>query len=250
MKSRIVGSPVEPAIRWLRRFISERACNPGLAEVVLEDRRLPTVLSRLLKPSSNIVDVGGHLGSFLSLARQFAPNGRHTIIEASKTKASWLKDRFPECRVECIGVSDKIGTSLFHEDPVNPGFSRLTNAAGPDRIEINTTTLDSLDLGCVHLLKLDIEGAELPALRGASELMRVSAPAVIFECGADSNGNFDRRALFDHFQSIGYDIYTFVDFLFDKGPLSFDEFRKCGIYPFRAFNFVALRRAGNRNPLP
>jgi hypothetical protein len=47
--------------------------------------------------------------------------------------------------------------------------------------------------------------------------------------------------LFDHITGVmNYDVFTFGDFLHDKGPLGFDEFRKCGIYPFRAFNFVAL----------
>ena len=39
---------------------------------------------------------------------------------------------------------------------------------------------------------------------------------------------------------LGYNIFTFEDFLFDKGEMSANEFRKCGLYPFRAFNFVAL----------
>jgi hypothetical protein len=40
----------------------------------------------------------------------------------------------------------------------------------------------------------------------------------------------------------GYGVYAYGDFLFDKGPLTPDEFRKTGLYPFRAFNFVALPR--------
>ncbi|MFX7071531.1 hypothetical protein ABTI09_19765, partial [Acinetobacter baumannii] len=65
----------------------------------------------------------------------------------------------------------------------------------------------------------------------------------VFECGAVTNEGLDRAALFDHLTSVmTYDVFTFGDFLYRKGPLSADEFRKCGIYPFRAFNFVALPR--------
>ena len=35
-------------------------------------------------------------------------------------------------------------------------------------------------------------------------------------------------------------LHTFTDFLYEKGPMSFLEFRKCGLYPFRAFNFIAI----------
>jgi hypothetical protein len=37
-----------------------------------------------------------------------------------------------------------------------------------------------------------------------------------------------------------YRIYCFSDFLFNRGSMEFSEFFKCGLYPFRAFNFVAL----------
>ena len=41
---------------------------------------------------------------------------------------------------------------------------------------------------------------------------------------------------------LSYDLFTFGDFLYGKEALTFSEFRKCGLYPFRAFNFVALPR--------
>ena len=44
-------------------------------------------------------------------------------------------------------------------------------------------------------------------------------------------------------QDLGYDIFSFTDFLFDKGEMTYDEFRKCGLYPFRALNFVAVPRS-------
>ncbi len=239
LKSRIVGSPLEPIFRGARIAIKERRANLEVADVILEDRRLPEILARLLKPSSNIIDVGGHIGSFISPARQIAPQGKHTIIEASPTKASWLRSKFPDCRVENVAVSDREGSALFYEDPNRPGFSRLTTETGPHSYEVKTTTLDNLSLGQVDLLKIDVEGFELQVLKGAAATIEESRPPIIFECGCDEGGIHDRRALFDHFESIDYAVHSFVDFLYNKGPLSFDEFRKCGVWPFRAFNFVA-----------
>lgn len=228
-------------MRWLRKVVSERSTNLEMAEVTLEERRLPVVLSRLLSRSSNIVDVGGHIGSFTSLARQFAPDGKHTIIEASATKAAWLRKHFPDCRVESVAVSDRIGIAMFHEDAERPGYSKLAEESGPNRSEVRTVTLDSLNLGKVDLLKLDIEGAELAALRGAARLVQESRPAIIFECGPEAIKGLDRSGLFELVtKEMRYDIFTFADFLYNKGPLGFDDYRKCGIYPFRAFNFVAL----------
>lgn len=199
------------------------------------------VLRRLLTKSSNIVDVGGHIGSFISLARQIAPDGKHTIIEASPSKAGWLRNRFPSLRVESVAISDQDGIAIFHEDPARPGYSKLTNTLGANCYELKTTTLDALNLGRVHLLKLDIEGAELLAFRGARRLIEDYRPASIFECGSEYAEGLDRRALFEFLtRKMGYNVFTFSDFLYEKGPLSYDEFRKCGLYPFRAFNFVAV----------
>jgi hypothetical protein len=95
----------------------------------------------------------------------------------------------------------------------------------------------------LDLIKLDIEGAELSALRGAKEIISRWKPLVVFEFGPEDLG-LDRRALFDLLTGSGYAISTLADFVFEKGGMGFDEFRRCGLYPFRAFNFIA------HNPLP
>ena len=61
----------------------------------------------------------------------------------------------------------------------------------------------------------------------------------MFECGTEYQISEQRRAIYSLLTELGYEMYCFGDFLFDKGALSYDEFRKCGLYPFRAFNFVA-----------
>jgi hypothetical protein len=93
----------------------------------------------------------------------------------------------------------------------------------------------------MDLLKLDIEGAELVALRGATVVLDRWHPAILFEFGSEYVPNKpSRRDLFDFLAEREYRIYSFGDFLFDKGPMGFEEFQRCGVYPFRAFNFVAL----------
>ena len=129
------------------------------------------------------------------------------------------------------------------------GFSRLHG--GPhrpgDKIEsyqVRIATLDELIPGRVDLLKLDVEGNELPALKGATKLIDRERPSIIFECGSEDSltrVGASRQGLFDFIgDTLKYSIFTFSDYLHSKGPLSFNEFAKCGIYPFRAFNFVAL----------
>lgn len=250
LKSAFVNSPLENTakrLQWAAGAL-HRSSHPELTELFLEEKRLPAVLKRLLSPNSNVLDVGAHLGSFTSMAIRAAPKGKQIAIEASPTKAAMLRKRFPATRVEQIAISDTIGTATFEENIANPGYSKLQgdNPSGDrvHRYSVNVTALDALDLPQIDFMKIDIEGAELAAFRGGMKFINRDRPAILFECGADANAGLDRRALFDQItEAMRYDVFTFGDFLYNKGPLGFDEFRKCGIYPFRAFNFLALPRS-------
>lgn len=246
----LVASPLEGIARRVKDALTRRRRNIELSEIHLEEARTQLALSRILRPDFNCVDVGCHIGSFLSTILRLCPEGSHTAIEASADKARWLRAKFPNVVVHDVAVSDQIGCAEFFEDERRPGFSRLHKppSAYSRSTRVSTITLDQL-LGLndrINFIKIDIEGAELSALRGARTTIAKHGPDVYFECGSNhdlAQLSVSRKDLFDLLTTeLGYSIYTLPDFLFDKGPLSFDEFRKCGIYPFRAFNFLALKQ--------
>src|SRR6266849_5789060 len=93
LKSLLVGSRLErfaKALQWSLGWRT-RARHPELWEIFLEEKRTELALQLLLKKHSCCVDVGCHIGSFLSLLLQLAPAGQHTAIEPSREKAAWLK---------------------------------------------------------------------------------------------------------------------------------------------------------------
>ena len=255
LKSLIVGTALEDPAKYLRWLLGtkQRLKHPELWELYLEERRLPQVLQRVLSESSCAVDVGCHIGSFLSLLIKYAPSGRHIAFEPSPKRSELLKRHFPAVTIYDCAVNDKAGTASFQEDSSHPGYSHLrgdTNAttAHLTSYEVKTCRLDDLLLenDRLDLIKLDIEGGELSALRGAAKVIDKFRPTIIFECGSEyglAEQKISRRDLYNFItDDLKYNIFTFVDFLFDKGPISFDEFEKCGLYPFRAFNFVASPR--------
>ena len=89
-----------------------------------------------------------------------------------------------------------------------------------------------LELGRFDLIKLDVEGGELAALQGAAKVIERWNPAIIFECGPESwfaEQKLSRMDLYKFItQGLGYNILGFTDFLFNKGEMTYDEFRKCG----------------------
>jgi FkbM family methyltransferase len=254
-KSLIVGTPVgnlAGKLRWLLEF-KQRQKHPELWELYLEGRWLPIILQRLLEKDSCGVDVGAHIGSFLALLQNYAPNGQHVAFEASTDKSKWLKRRFPKVEVFSCAVADKAGKGFFEENYAQSGYSHLSgsegnSAEGTATYEVQLCCLDDVLLpkGKVDLIKVDIEGGELAAFRGAKKVIQKWRPAIIFECGSEygmERQQLSRKDLYDFLViELDYKIFCFADFVFNKEEMTFAEFRKCGLYPFRAFNFVAIAR--------
>ncbi len=236
------------AMRFRRLLgIRQRLKHPELWELYLEEQRFDPVLKALLETDSCAADVGAHIGSFLDALMKLAPRGHHSAFEASPVKVKWLRSRFPEVNVFPFAVSNAAGKATFYEDVENSGYSSLISSGSPRKsvkqYEVETRTLDDLlsNQSRLDLIKLDIEGAELDAMKGAAGLIARFSPALIFECGTEYDRS--RLGLFEFVTDVlGYEIFSFTDFLYNKGSLTFDEFRKFGLYPFRGFNFVALPR--------
>jgi FkbM family methyltransferase len=264
LKSLLVGTRLEQPSLTLRWILNSphRYRHPELWELFLEERRLPFILQRLLTSHSNVIDVGSHLGSFLSLLVKFAPLGKHIAFEPSKVKSQWLTKRFPRVEIIPSAVANASGTGIFEEDIDRPGYSRLrvkneaknTNLKSEtDFYAVSVCKLDDLlKRNPYTLVKIDVEGGELAVLQGALGVITLWRPAIIFECGAEYSlreNNDSRRELFDFItQKMDYAIYSYTDFLFNKGSMVFCEFQKCGLYPFRAFNFIALPQSKKISP--
>lgn len=250
LKSLLVRSPVEELAKRTRWIIGSRnrLLHPELSEIYLEEPRLPSVLRKLLNRDSCCVDVGCHVGSFLSQIIKLCPDGKHTAIEPSPIKTQWLEKKFPETKIMRIAAGDQNGRALFEDNVRRSALSRL-QAGHPSKAAVETYAVDVRRLddvldGRTDFIKIDVVGGELAVLHGARKIIETSKPILLFDGGSehDLNDNgLNRGDLYDFVsEAIGYRVYTLSDFLFDKGPIGFDEFRKCGIFPFRAFHFIGL----------
>jgi hypothetical protein len=78
------------------------------------------------------------------------------------------------------------------------------------------------------VIKLDLEGAELAALRGAQATLGRDRPDLIIELVEGHAGRYGYRPrdLVDYLQGLGYDRYCFVDAALEAaGPLDDDLMR-------------------------
>ena len=253
LKRRIIRSPVEGL------FVSAQLAGdrmrarrePALAKLHREHWAIRQSLALLIGPASNCVDVGGHIGSVLSEMIRLAPHGSHVVVEADPSKANWLSARFPEVEVVSAAVSDSAGMVDFGIDVERPGYSHIMSkgdgAAPQENLEVRRVRCVTLDEELagrrIDVMKVDVEGAELPCLRGALGILEAQHPRMVFEA-AFYPGDLWASPLPDTYRllvdQLGYLVYLAVDFADGSGPLTIDEFVAAHEFPFQGWNYVAI----------
>ena len=179
-KARSVGK------RVLRAFgVDAHAAHPpgsrlrplGMTRGVLEDIRARGFAPRL------IFDVGASNGSWSQMASDVFPGARLVLVDPRPDAAPALtefcrsNDRFS---AELVAVGPEPGSATMTD--WETGSTLLpVDPSGSPQLKVPVTTLDSLAAkwGRPDLIKMDIEGFELQALRGASSLLGVTEVFII-----------------------------------------------------------------------
>jgi FkbM family methyltransferase len=140
---------------------------------------------------TRVIDCGAHVGSFALLCHQHFPQARIHLIEpqpACQPHLQALAARH-DFIVHACAVSDQPGQmKMITVDGLNTGAYVLAQGepheANRNAIAVTVSPLDALItpvLGTSEqvLIKLDLQGHELKALRGASKLLRHTELVVI-----------------------------------------------------------------------
>ncbi|UVF18401.1 FkbM family methyltransferase [Microvirga terrae] len=169
---------------------------------------------RALSPGSVVCDVGGNIGVYaLEAARVVGQTGKVISYEAHPYTFDFLTrninlHRFDNVIPLNVAVGDTEGSIFLNYGQGNSGSTHV--ALNQEGIEVPMVTLDeSLRRhGIVYLdyLKIDVEGYELPVLRGALNIIKQS-PSLIIQIEVDQ-GNLSR---------FGNDTNELVDFLLQLG---------------------------------
>jgi FkbM family methyltransferase len=86
-----------------------------------------------------------------------------------------------------------------------PGLGAARMAGDGVRFDCDVVRLDDV-IGCkVNFLKIDVEGAELFVLRGASRILKEFHPAILFEAGGHTEDfGYQQQVVFDFLSDFGY----------------------------------------------
>ena len=230
-----------------RSALLRRAASFDLEQLgmIANDALTDLYLTRLCRSDGGFLDVGAHIGSVLSRVHGTYPKARIFAIEADADKARNLERRYPWARIFNCAVGEEEGTATFWLDAEKPGYSSLIEAEGRTAQEVKIRPIDALlPEADIDLVKIDIEGAELGALRGARKLVERARPTFIFESVRPERNalGYAPGDIWDWCESSGYALLT-PDRLAHTAPeMTRETFVDCHYYPRRSHNYVAVAR--------
>lgn len=200
------------------------------------DLQTKKIINRLSE-DSNCIDVGCYKGEILDLIIQAAPYGNHFGIEPIPRQYDFLTSKFkknPNCKILNLAAANKSGVTSFNYVITNPSYSGIRKreydrtGEKDTTIEVETELLDNIiptNLK-IDLIKIDVEGAELLVLKGASKIISQYRPLVIFEHGLGASDYYDTSPnnVYKYFKSKSMKVSTLGSFLKGRESLSLDEF--------------------------
>jgi FkbM family methyltransferase len=180
-------------------------------------------LHKFLKPEMTFVDIGANLGEYtVFVAKRVKkvysfeplPKMQHMLQENVNL------NNFQHVHIQPYGLSDKEGTLSIHEvDDVHEGLStfylgnRKSKAVTEVPLKIFDEQVALLGIDRIDFIKLDIEGGEFFALKGARKSIEKFRPAVMVEINKDTYtaAGYAVSDVYDFFASLKY-----VPFAIDK----------------------------------
>jgi len=221
----------------------------GVATVEQETKLLQQLLQTQPKLA---IDIGGNVGTYTAELRKRNPSLEIHTFEPSATNIEKLAARFkddPLIKVVPLALSDAAGTATLFSDESGSGLASLTqrrlehfNIPFDTKEVINTvrfedywrTTLQSRQL---DMVKIDIEGHELNALKGFGGALNLTR-VLQFEFGGC---NIDTRTYFQDFwyffKQHNFALYRITPF----GAENIARYKESDEY-FTTTNYIAANR--------
>jgi FkbM family methyltransferase len=155
-------------------------------------------LRRVCRPGGLALDVGAHIGLFaVTMARLVRPGGRVFAFEPTPGTRRVLErtvqlngcDDVVDVRAEAVGRENGRAEFFDTDDVVSNANSLVATGRHRKVFPVDVVSVDGFaserELP-VSVLKLDVEGAELDALRGASGTLRRDRPALALALHPDA----------------------------------------------------------------
>lgn len=185
---RAVGKPIDIRVHgqlWFRCYPDSHDASRMVYFSGLPDPSEMIFMSRYLRPGDRFIDAGANVGIYTLLAAKIVgPSGHVIAFEpdpgvAERLMENVLRNDLAWVTIKSCAVADTAGTFAFTvgADTANTLCGLATSS--PATRTVQTVTLDAEIKGEGYTMcKMDIEGAEFRALKGASTLLENATPPV------------------------------------------------------------------------
>jgi FkbM family methyltransferase len=154
------------------------------------DTDLIELMKEKLHPGSIMVDIGANIGyETIWGASLVGESGKVYSFEplpslAHQIRESLEKNNFHNVTLINKALGEVPGAVTIYTHAEDAGLSSIEHKEGAaDSVEVPITTLDEelKDVQRISFIKIDIEGYEFEALKGASHLLERDHPLIVFE---------------------------------------------------------------------
>jgi FkbM family methyltransferase len=198
------------------------------------------IIKRTLLPDSNCIDIGCHKGEILDLMIKGAPRGKKFGFEPIPELYNFLSAKYRDDQTVAtspVALYDKTGTTTFQHVLNAPAYSGIKKRkydgkqVDIEQITVDTDLLDHVipaDV-IIHLIKIDVEGAEFRVMKGGAATLKRCKPIVIFEFGMGAADFYNSQPGDLHLfltNECGMRVSTLKGFLDHTPELSETQFRE------------------------
>jgi FkbM family methyltransferase len=177
------------------------------------------LFGQILKPNDIVIDVGANIGAHtLYFAQATMPDGIVIAFEPQRLIyqtlcANMAINSITNAICHRLAVGETRGElrvpSLIPTVENNFGGLSLRDPTGGEPVEV--IMLDNVAVPRCTLIKIDVEGMELPVLRGGENFIRKHMPIFYLE-----NHGENSDAIIRYIDSLGYNMYWHIVLLFQE----------------------------------
>ncbi len=206
--------------------------DPQVGSCIFRDHEYEVNITRFVETRLNegdaFLDLGANIGHFSMVASHIVgESGKVLAVEPGELNTKFLLlnqqiNEFHHMEIFSCAASDKKGLSLYDTSGSNGFISKpdcdLQRTFGSTIV--NTVVIDELfgHLNRLEMIKVDIEGAEYLALKGAEETIRKFEPIIISEFSPPALASISDVSA-EHFLAYILDLADYEMYYFKKNEL-------------------------------
>lgn len=156
------------------------------------DETIPKFILPHINEGETVIDIGANIGTHtIPYAIKVGVFGKVHAFEVSSACLACLyhnSGQYPQIQIYKVGLSDRWERPMLLKDADNAGSSFLKPGIFSEEVECRP--LDSFAIPAVKFIKVDCEGYELYALRGAWRTIKRNRPKMWIEI---NHGCLDRN---------------------------------------------------------